>query len=215
MRAKHFLAAVVAGAALIGTACGRELEDANVATIDLSEEQQAALRASRALSKEGSPGSVVMTFIQDLRDAAGPAVFPVYDPRIPERVGKGNVLGALQVITDSVKELQPVVVRRRKTQAGELVVVRFLRADGIDSRHSYLLRHDGRRWLIVYDSFLAEALQTYVTNQKSRDPAAPSLEATRAARRALSELRVAALPPASRERAPGGQATSPSAAEAP
>lgn len=195
MRVRGVLAAVVASAALMTAGCGRDLNDAKVATtgVSLSAEQQAAVRASRALATDGSPASVVMTFVQDLRDGAGPALFPVYDRRIPDRVGKGDVLGALQVMSSLTAGTQPVVTRTRKTRVGELVVVRLLRTQGSDSRYSFLLRRDGPRWKIVYDSLMVQGLQSYVTSRVSRGSSTPSAAASRAAARAVSDMQLATL----------------------
>lgn len=197
MRVTGVLVAAFVGAALMTTGCGRQLDDAKVATtgseVSLSEEQQAAVRAGRALTKDRSAASVVMTVIEDLRDGAGPALFPVYDSRIPDRVGRGNVLGALQAMSGIIAGAQPVVARRRKTTGGELVVVRLLRTEGSDSKYSFLLRRNGQRWKIIYDSLLAQGLQSYVTNRESGGSGTPSPAATRAAARAVTKLQLATL----------------------
>lgn len=205
MRARGVLAAAIVGAALATAGCGRDLDDAAVATtagVQLNAEQKAAVRASRALVTERSPASVVMTFIQDLRDGAGPALLPVYDSRIPDRVGKGDVLGALQVMTGLVAGTEPVVTRQRKTRAGQLVVVRLLRTVGSDTRYSFLLRRDEQRWKIVYDSLMVQGLQSYVSSRVARGSTTPSPAAARAAARAVADMQLATLyqPPTNRRR---------------
>lgn len=196
MRARGVLAAVVVGAALAMAGCGRDLEDAEVAAaerVSLNAEQRVAVRASRALEKPNSPASVVMTFIQDLREGAGPALYTVYDSRIPDRVGKGNVLGALQVMSGITAGTRPVVTRRRKTSAGELVVVRLLRTVGSDSRYSFLLRREGKRWKIVYDSLMVQGLQSYVSSRVSGSAGQQTGKATQAAARAVLDMQLATL----------------------
>lgn len=214
MRARGVLVAVVVGAAFATAGCGRELEDAAVATgerVSLNAEQRAAVRASRALETPNSAASVVMTFIQDLRDGAGPALYPVYDRRIPDRVGKGDVLGALQVMSGITAGTRPVVTRRRKTRAGELVVVRLLRTVGSDSRYSFLLRRKGKRWRIVYDSLMVQGLQSYVSSRVSGGVGPPSAKATKAAARAVADMQLATL----QEEADGGPRASAGAARQP
>ena len=203
MRIRGVLAAVVVGAALMTAGCGRDMGDAKVATtpgVSLSDEQQAAVRTSRALTKDGNPASVVMTFIQDLRDGAGPALLPFYDSRISHRIGSENMIGALQVMTAITGTTQPVVTRSHSTRAGELVVVRLLRTEGSDSRYSFLLRRDDREWKIAYDSLMVQGLQSYVTSRESGSAAKPSPEATRAAARAVADLQLASLDPLPRRR---------------
>jgi hypothetical protein len=63
-----------------------------------------------------------------------------------------------------------------------------------------VLRRKGHRWRIVYDSLLAQALQSYVVSRRASDPAKPPRAATQAAARAVSALRLAALQPAPRRR---------------
>lgn len=195
MRISGSLIAIGAAAVFAIVGCGNEARD-SAATAESDRPPSAKqLSASRAATRNRSAGAVVMALIEDVRDGAGPAVLPLYDPRIPARVGAGNVLGALEVMTDMTQGMRPIVVRRRSGRAGELVVLRLLRADGIDSRYSFLLRRQDGRWAIVYDSFLAEALQSYVVSSRSPDPAKPSPAAGRAAVRAVSALRLAALRP--------------------
>lgn len=203
------LAAVVAGAALVTAGCGRDLDGAKVATtseasrtseVSLSAEQQAAIRRSRALTKDAGPASIVLTFVEDVRDGAGPALLPFYDSRIAHRIGPENMIGALQVMTAITATTRPVVTRSRTTRAGDLVVVRLLRTDGSDSRYSFLLRRDERSWKIAYDSLMLQGLQSYVTTRESPNSGKPSPEATRAAARAVTAMQLATLdePPRAR-----------------
>ncbi len=178
--------------------------------MSLSAEQQAAIRTSRALTKDAGPASVVLTFVEDVRDGAGPALLPFYDSRISHRIGSENMVGALQVMTAITATTRPVVTRSRKTRAGELVVVRLLRTDGSDSRYSFLLRRDGRSWKIAYDSLMLQGLQSYVTTRESRNSGKPSSEATRAAARAVTAMQLATLDElprsSARRRPPGSKA---------
>jgi hypothetical protein len=217
MLIRGVLGAVVAGAALMTAGCGRDLDSAKVATTSgvsgtsgasLSAEQRAAIRASQALTKPGSPASVVMTFVEDLRDGAGPALLPFYDSRISHRIGLGSMVGALQVMTAITATTRPVVTRSHTTRAGELVIVRLLRTDGSDGRYSFLLRREGRSWKIAYDSLMLQGLQSYVTSRESGNSGKPSSEATRAAARAVTEMQLATLyePPRRPRRAAAARA---------
>jgi len=217
MLIRGVLAAVVAGAALMTAGCGRDLDGAKVATtsevsrtsaVSLSAEQQAAIRTSQALTKQGGAAAVVLSLVEDLRDGAGPALLPFYDSRISHRIGTANMIGALQVMTAITATTRPVVTRSRRTRAGELVVVRLLRTEGSDSRYSFLLRRDGRSWKIAYDSLMLQGLQSYVTSRESRDAGKPSSEATRAAARAVTEMQLATLdePPRTRRQASAARA---------
>jgi hypothetical protein len=195
MRTRALGAALAVAAALAGAGCGRDLDQAKVATSDLNAEQQAALRHSRLLTAGGGPAPVVLTFLRDVADAAGPAAIAFYDRRVRGRVGEANLLGALDVMTDMTKETLPVVVRRRNTRAGLLVVVRLLQTSQVDQRHAFLLRREGGGWRIVYDSLLAKALGNYLLATRSPDPARPTPAARAAATRAVSALRLLALEP--------------------
>ena len=212
MLIRGVFAAVVAGAALMTAGCGRDLDGAKVATtsevsrtsaVNLSAEQQTAIRRSRALTKDAGPAAVVLAFVEDVRDGAGPALLPFYDSRISHRIGPENMIGALQVMTAITATTRPVVIRSRETRAGELVVVRLLRTEGSDSRYSFLLRRDGRSWKIAYDSLMLQGLQSYVTTRESRNAGKPSSEATRAAARAVTAMQLATLdePPRKARRA--------------
>jgi hypothetical protein len=200
MRISGVLAVAFAGAALMATGCGRDLESAGVATIDaasprpLSSAERGLIRAGAAFTKDGSPGAVVVRFLTDLRDGAGPALFAEYDRRIPARIGDGDVLGAIQVMSEIAKDTVPVVVRRRTTRAGELVTARLLRT-GEDSTYSFVLRRPDGRWTIVYDSLLAQALPSFVQSRRASDPAKPTSSANRAAARAVAQLRLVGRPP--------------------
>ena len=208
MRAGGFLAVLLGSAVLVSAGCGRDLDDAKVATDatetspatgKLNREQETALRKSRDLVKDGSASSVVVSLIEDVGDGGGPAVFSVYDRRVADRVGTENLLGAFQVMATITTGTQPALVRSRKSRGGELVVVRLLRPKGGDSRYSFLLRRDDGQWNIVYDSLLAQALRAYVISQRSSDPSKPSAEATKAAERAVADLSLASLGKSSSE----------------
>jgi hypothetical protein len=103
------------------------------------------------------------------------------------------MVGALQTEANLIAGTRPAVTRTHKTRSGRLVSLRLLRTEGDDSKHSFLLRRQDRRWTIVYDSLLAQAVQSYVVGQKSRDPSNPSAEAIKAGQRAASELGLAVL----------------------
>lgn len=153
------------------------------------------MRVGADLAKEGSAGAVARTLVRDVRDGAGPAVVPAYDGRILERVGISNVIGALESVRQITQQTTPVVVRQRRATYGELVVVRLLRSEGKDSNHAFVLRRQGGRWVIAYDSLLAEGLQAYVPGARSKDPAKPSRAAIKAAARAVTALKLAARMP--------------------
>lgn len=199
MQRTRFVAAIVVGLAFVSVGCGRSLDDAKVATSDLTAEQRGVARASTALTRNGGPPAIVMTFLRDVADGAGPAALDFYDSRIPNRVGTDNLLGALDAMAKTTKDSIPAVVRRRNTRMGMLVVVRLLRTSAADSRHSFLVRRQGRGWKIVYDSLLVRELANYVLASRSRGPAKPPSGAARAAAtRAVSALRAVALEPPSR-----------------
>lgn len=184
---------MVAAAVFAFSGCGRNLDDAKVATADLTAGQKRLANASKAREKPGSAARFVTKLIADVSDGAGPAVFQAYDDRVSQAVGKDNALGALDAMTSLTRSSLPAVLRTRRTAHGELVVVRLLRTAGDDKNYSFLLRRQSRRWRIVYDGIFAEALGNYVLNAVASDPAKPSREARRAARRAVSALRLAAL----------------------
>jgi hypothetical protein len=187
------LAVIVAGAVFAISGCGRNLDDAKVATADLTAQQKRLARAGEAFAQPGSAALAVTRFIADVADGAGPAVFDAYDPLVSKAVGKANALGALDSMTDLTRSTLPAVLRTRRTPDGELVVVRLMRTAGGDKDYSFLMRRESGRWRIAYDGIFAEALAAYVLTATASDPAKPSLEARRAARRAVSALRLAAL----------------------
>jgi hypothetical protein len=188
------VAVILAGAVLVISGCGRSLDDAKIATADLTAQQKRVAHASQAFTTPGSAASFVTTFVRDVGDGAGPALFGVYDRRVPAAVGRANALGALDAMTTAARASLPAVIRTRRTPVGELVVIQLLRTAGDDKTYSFLLRREPRGWRIVYDGMFAEALGNYVLNAVATDPAKPSVEARRAARRAVSALQLATLP---------------------
>lgn len=195
------LAAAAIACSLLALGCGRELDTAKVAPDpttglvagELRPEQRAALQTSTALTKAGSPGAVVATFIEDVGTGAGPVVFSAYDPKVPERIGSENLLGSLRVMQSIVANTQVAVVSRRETSSGVLVKARLVRIAGADTTYAFVLRPKGKSWEIAYDSLLAQALQAHVTEQAASQAGKPTTADVRAGQRAVTDLGLSSL----------------------
>lgn len=225
MRATPYVVVPLSCVALAAAGCSREQDSsagatdnapppsttaASTTTADGSDASQ--IKTGKALAKEGSAAATALTLVRDVRDGAGPILLPAYDSRILERVGVSNVIGALESVRQITQLTTPVLVRERRATHGQLVVLRLLRQEGEDRNYAFLLRRQGGRWVVAYDSLLAEGVRAYVQGATAKDPGKPSKSAIKAGERAVSELKLAARNPrADRPRAqePPTQATTP------
>jgi hypothetical protein len=189
MTQRNITVVVIAGAALLLASCAPTPENATDA--------EAAQASGKPPAKVATqrPGPFVIRFVQDVRDGAGPAVLSDYDQSIVNRVGARNALGAIDTMATLTAGTQPRIARHRLTKAGELIVVSLVRTPrAASTRYSFVVRRGRGGWKILYDSLLAQGLQTYMVAVGSPDPAKPSARSARNAAHVLSALRFAALP---------------------
>jgi len=217
MRGSDYVVAALSGAALAVTGCASDQEKAATDKAPLTTATDANDSAQTTvgsdLEKTRSAGATALTFIRDVRDGAGPVLLPAYDSRITQRIGTSNMIGALESVRQAVQQTTPGVARQRSAMSGELVTLRLRREEGKNIMSSFLLRRQGGKWIIAYDSLLAEGLRAYVQTDRANDPAKPSTAAVKAAARAVLDLKLAARSPLTKSKPkakkPPGATTTP------
>ena len=113
---------------------------------------------------EGSPERAVLEIWGIFRSASWPALAAAYHPSVVERLGAGDVMDALVLQGGSLQEAPIRRLSARRTKLGSLVTM-TLQYQGKPYEASYLVRKRGGDWEILYDSVLANGLQTYVQSE--------------------------------------------------
>jgi hypothetical protein len=146
-----------------------------------------------------SPRAAVSRLLEYLQSGAVLNAVLVYDTRVRDAIGTPNLAGTLATFQDVETGPKPIVLKVESTPIGSLVTVRWVAKTGPSTTSSYLVRRNGQRWVIVYDSRLAANLAGYVTarTQLAIDPNAlpgqRSPKATAAGQRAADKYRDVAL----------------------
>ncbi|CAA9491278.1 MAG: hypothetical protein AVDCRST_MAG85-1241 [uncultured Solirubrobacteraceae bacterium] len=181
--------------ALPAAGCGGD-GDAPSATRPKAERPTAAVVA--AARDPQSSVSVVKRYWRFVQDGALPGAISLYAPGVVRTIGAGTFAGMLsqQQQTIATARLNPLYVEA--VADGVIVGVESLPPAGAKAKFSYYLRRGpDREWRIIYDTFSAAALQSFVQArvQRSVDPDAktPSSKAAAAADDIVDRYRTAAL----------------------
>jgi hypothetical protein len=119
------------------------------------------------------------------QDSNWPSLVGEYDPKVPETLGASDMMNAMSMYSGDL-QTAPLLVSGSYPAADGTVVTLTMRYAGKPYKVSYLMkRSDGGTWRILYDSFLARAVSTYVEAEsralEGRDEDQPSSLRTRRA----------------------------------
>lgn len=139
----------------------------------------------------GSPQRAVLTLWFWAQWGSAPNIIAAYDPKVVERTGQLNVLGAYAAIRQSVLQTRPRIVSVQQGNGVTTVLLEVLSRTSTPARHSFALERVDGKWLIENDTLLEGALPGYVQSITQRTPvgAKPDAAAVRAGLNAAATYR--------------------------
>jgi hypothetical protein len=148
-------------------------------------------------ARPGSPEAAVQRLLYWARWGNWPMLVAAYHPRVLEAIKPSEIADTYSAQRQSLRQTRVVPVGSNPTPNGRFLAVEMRSPDSV-SYESYLLRKDGDRWLIVYDTYFDAAYGAFVQNQadlKSNEKGtAPPDEAVKAGLDAAAFYRRLFLP---------------------
>lgn len=194
---------LVAGAVLVSIAlsgCGGEDDGAGESASAqepisvLPTEPTAAAR--EAVRDRDSAARAVLELWSDLKAGAVPVAVLAYHPDVTESVGASPLAATLAALQGTVAPYEPRIIDVEPTRVGSLVLMRAIAKNGPAVEHAYVLRREGRRWRVTYDTLVGRNIEALVAREQAAlegDVERPSQRARRAGADAAREFRDAGL----------------------
>lgn len=152
----------IAGAAFVlATGCTSSVEKAN-RTATTSERPRVV-----QYDVPRTPEDTVLLLRRLVRAHSFPTAVDLYDPRIIAVLGRDNLVGLLGALAPTVDGIQVMVIEKQPIDAGFDLTLRG-NLQGKPISLSYVLLRQGRRWKILYDSMINDALAAYIQTQTQR-----------------------------------------------
>ncbi len=120
------------------------------------------------LAREGAPGRTVLETFRFIQLGAIPPAVLQYTSAVREKVGLPALASAVQSLQAPVADSSARLESVETAPGGQLVILRVTPRQGPSQTHSYLLRKQGDRWMVAYDTLLELGLRNAVTSQSSQ-----------------------------------------------
>ena len=147
--------------------------------------------------RAGSPQQTVMTLWFYGQWGDTPAVYEMYDAVVRHSVTPSAIMAAYSDQRSFMLASLPRITSVSTTSLGTLVTVELLTATANPQPASYLLERSGKQWVVLYDTFLEQAIAAYAQSeaQEATNASAtqPSPKAVAAGAQAASAFRSAVI----------------------
>ena len=158
---------------------------------------QPSAEVRAALGDPESSVVAVREFFQDLQDGALVSAIGRYEPAVVRAVGVDDFAGMIATRQGVLAGVRLTPFEVEEVAGGEQVKAEGVTPAGDRTRYAFFLREVDGEWRIVYDSFSAFGLVTYVQGRAQRDidptVQAPGIRAGRVAEASVERMRRAAL----------------------
>jgi hypothetical protein len=134
-----------------------------------------------------------MQYWQSIQRQALASSLSLYAPRVVAAIGLSTFAGLLAKERDTARAARLNIIGIETVAGGRLVTAEMLPTVGAKVVHTFFLRRPMKRWRIMYDTVLAQAIRSYVQGLVQRGidryAARPSVRAVRAGNRAIEAYR--------------------------
>jgi hypothetical protein len=154
----------------------------------LTDEPRTLTEADVNRQPANSPARAVMR-LWYFAQIGNPSLLELYEPAAQRSVGLPNLLGAYSLARSSLAVSWPRVVQAVRGDIATTVDVLAFTTGAAPGRETFVLRRQGSKWRLAYDSLLAKWLETYVQGVHDAGAAKPSPAGQRAGSQAAKAYR--------------------------
>lgn len=141
--------------------------------------------AREAARDRDSAASAVLELWNDLKTGAVPVAVLAYHPDVTDSVGASPLAAALAALQGTVAPYEARIIDIEPTRVGSLVLVRAVAKNAPAVEHAYVLRREGGRWRVAYDTLVGRNIEALVAREQAALEG--NVETSRRARRAGAE----------------------------
>lgn len=152
--------------------------------------------ARQAVRDRDSAATAVLELWSDLKTGAVPVAVLAYHPDVTDSVGASPLAAALAALQGTVAPYEARIIDLEATRVGSLVLVRAVAKNAPAIEHAYLLRREGGRWRVAYDTLVGRNIEALVAREQAAlegNVERPSRRARRAGAEAAQQFREAGL----------------------